>query len=98
MKEDVLKRMEADEAILVVGLHHKKNDGRNNGDVSEHTGNVVGHTAGGGDGRSSGGTACRGLACALSARRTGHRTFRHLSAAGRTKTRHISPPEKKRTL
>ena len=38
--------MEADEPVLVVGLHHQENDRRNDGDVGQHSGHIVGHASG----------------------------------------------------
>src|SRR5579863_8935980 len=73
-EEDTLKRVEADEAALVIRFDHQKYDRRNKSHIGEHAGHVVGQPAcPGGNG------LCRG-SCRAAARRTNCVTFWCLSA------------------
>src|SRR6266849_4401026 len=69
-KENALKGVEADEAPLVVGLQHEKNDRRDNGNVGQHSGDIVCQSA-------CGGCRCCGLTCTGTSR-TSRRTGGHL--------------------
>jgi hypothetical protein len=58
-----LEGVEADEAALIVGLYHKKNDSRDNGDVSQHSRHVVSESGARGGYRDCGTTAAGRASC-----------------------------------
>src|SRR5271165_2270202 len=73
--------MEADEAVLVVGLEHQEDNRRNKGDIGKHAGDVIGESANGG--------RCCGLAAATTLG-TG-RAIRDLRSTTGTKSHEGSP-------
>src|SRR5438270_9833291 len=80
-EKQALPCMEADKTVLVIGLNHQKNDCRDDGDIGQHSCNVVAHTAG----RSGGGRRGRGCDSARADCTRGS-AIRDLSAANTAKS------------
>jgi len=85
VEENILKGMEADKSIPVVGFDNQKDNRRNDGDVGKQTGDVVAHTPSRGryDSRTGG--------CGFAAGWTGYGSLGHLSTARTAECHGTSP-------
>ena len=82
VKENALPRVEADEPAPVVGLKNKKDDRRDDGEIGQHAGYIVGESRGGDRGDDHAPAATR---------RAGGRAFGNLRATHIAKCHWISP-------
>jgi hypothetical protein len=75
--------VETDEAAFIVGFQHEKKDRRDDGDIRQHSGNVVSHPRGRRGGRYRGpAAACRAHGRAIGNLGTTHIAKRHWKPPG----------------